>query len=124
MADLKYNILYIDDELDNLRTFRAGFKWDYNIYTAQSAFEGFDVLAENDIHLIISDQRMSGLSGIEFFKRIKKQFPDSIRIILTGFSEMGDIIRAINECGIYKYVTKPWEEGEMKETIEKALEVY
>ena len=124
MADPQYNVLYIDDEPDNLRTFRAGFKWDYNIYTAQSAFEGFDVLAENDIHLIISDQRMSGLSGTEFFKRVKKRFPDPIRIILTGYSEMEVIIRAINECGIYKYVTKPWEEGEMKQTIEKALEVY
>jgi len=103
MADLKYNILYIDDEPDNLRTFRAGFRWDYNIY---------------------SDQRMSGLSGTEFFKRAKKRFPDPIRIILTGYSEMDIIIRAVNECGIYKYITKPWEEKEMKQTIEKALEVY
>ena len=124
MAELKYNILYIDDEPDNLRTFRAGFKWDYNIHTAQSAFEGFDILAENDIHLIISDQRMSGLSGTEFFKRVKKRFPDPLRIILTGYSEMDIIIRAINDCGIYKYITKPWEEEEMKQTIENALEVY
>ena len=124
MAVSQYNILYIDDEPDNLRTFRAGFRWEHNIYTAQSAFEGFDILAENDIHLIISDQRMSGLSGTEFFKRVKKRFPDPIRIILTGYSEMDVIIRAINECGIYKYITKPWEEVEMKQTIEKALEIY
>jgi len=124
MDKAKYNILYIDDEPDNLRTFRAGFRWDYNIFTAQSAFEGFDILAENEIHLIISDQRMSGLSGTEFFKRVKKRFPDSIRIILTGYSEMDIIVRAINECGIYKYITKPWEEADMKQTIEKALEVY
>ena len=124
MSELKYNILYIDDEPDNLRTFRAGFRWGYNIYTAQSAFEGFDILEENDIHLIISDQRMSGLSGTEFFKRVKKRFPDPIRIILTGYSEVEIIIKAINECGIYKYITKPWEEDEMKQTIENALEVY
>ena len=124
MAKPKYNLLYIDDEPDNLRTFRAGFRWDYNVFTAQSAFEGFDILAEKEIHLIISDQRMSGLSGTEFFKRVKKRFPDPIRIILTGYSEMDIIIRAINECGIYKYVTKPWEEADMKQTIEKAVEVY
>jgi len=124
MSELRYRILYIDDEIDNLRTFKATFRWDYDILTAKSAFEGFDILDNNEIHLIISDQRMAGLSGIEFFKRIMSKHPDPIRIILTGYSELNVIVRAINECGIYKYITKPWDEQGMKQTIEKALEVY
>lgn len=124
MSEKKYTILYIDDEPHNLTTFRATFKWEYTILTAQSAFDGFDILAENEVHLIISDQRMAGLSGTEFFKKVIKKYPDPMRIILTGFSELDTIMRAINECGIYRYMTKPWKESDMKKTIEDTLEVY
>ena len=124
MGDKKYTILYIDDEPHNLTTFKATFKWDYHILTAKSAFDGFDILAENEVQLIISDQRMAGLSGTEFFKKVVKRFPDPMRIILTGFSELEVIMRAINECGIYRYMTKPWKESDMKKTIEDTLEVY
>ena len=120
----KYTILYIDDESHNLTTFRAIFKWNYNILTAQSAFEGFDILEANEIHLIISDQYMAKLSGIEFFKKVKKRFPKPLRIILTGYNELGIILQAINECGIYRYITKPWNESEFKKIIEDTLEVY
>jgi len=120
----KYTILYIDDEPHNLRTFKATFKWDYDILTAQSAFEGFDILEKNEVQLIISDQRMAGLSGTEFFKKVVKRFPEPMRIILTGYSELDTIIRAINDCGIYRYMTKPWKESDIKKTIEDTLEVY
>lgn len=124
MSELKYKILYIDDEPNNLSTFRATFRWDYEIFIAKSAFEGFDILAEEEIHLIISDQRMAELSGIEFFKRIINKHPDPCRIILTGYCDLNVINRAINECIIHKFMTKPWDEPSMKQTIEKALEVY
>lgn len=124
MAEKKYAILYVDDEPQNLRTFKATFKWDYKIHTARSAFEGFDVLEAHPIDLIISDQRMAGLSGIEFFKRVMKRFPEPLRIILTGYSEMDVVVRGINEIGIYQFLSKPWREADMKQTIENALEVY
>jgi len=124
MSEEKLNILYIDDEPHNLRTFKSNFKWDYNIFTVKSAFDGFDILEKNEIQLIISDQRMAGLSGTEFFKRVVKRFPDPIRIILTGYSDVEIIIRAINECGIHRYVAKPWKEVEMKKIIENSMEVY
>lgn len=120
----KYTILYIDDEPHNLRTFKATFKWDYDILTAQSAFDGFDILEKSEVQLIISDQRMAGLSGTEFFKKVVKRFPDPMRIILTGYGELDTIIRAINDCGIYRYMTKPWKEQDIKKTIEDTLEVY
>lgn len=124
MLKKKYTLLYIDDEPHNLRTFKATFKWDYKILTAQSAFDGFDILNEQEVHLIISDQRMAGLSGTEFFKKVVKRYPNSMRVILTGYSELDGIIQAINECSIYRYITKPWKESEMRKTIEDTLEVY
>jgi len=124
MKEKKFTILYIDDEPHNLRTFKATFKWEYKILTVQSAFDGFDILENNSIDLIISDQRMAGLSGTEFFKKVIKRYPDPMRIILTGYSELDTILRAVNECGIYRYMTKPWKEAEMKKTIEDTLEVY
>ena len=124
MIEHKYTILYIDDEPHNLTTFKATFKWDYKILTAQSALEGFDILDTNDVHLIISDQRMAGLSGIEFFKEVKKRFPKPQRIILTAYNELAILLQAINECGIYRYITKPWNESEFKKVIEDTLEVY
>ncbi|MFK7936429.1 MAG: sigma-54-dependent transcriptional regulator [Saprospiraceae bacterium] len=124
MSNKKYTILYVDDEPQNLRTFKATFKWDYKIHTARSAFEGLDVLAEQPVDLIISDQRMAGLSGIEFFKKVIKKYPEPLRIILTGYSEMNVIVRAVNEVGIYQFMSKPWREEEMKQTMENALEVY
>ena len=103
----KYNILYVDDEKHNLSTFKVAFRRSYNIFTAINAFEGLDVLKEQDIHIIISDQRMDGMSGVEFFKRVKVSHPDCIRIILTGYSDMNIIVRAINECGIFRFMMKP-----------------
>jgi len=124
MSEKHYGILYIDDEPHNLRTFKATFKWDYHVYTARSAFEGFEILEQKPVHLIISDQRMAGLSGTEFFKRILDRYPDPIRIILTGYSDMDTVVRAINECGIHRYMTKPWKEAEMRNVIEQALELF
>ena len=115
---LKYNILYVDDEVHNLRTFKATFKWEFNVFTARSAFEGFDILDQNDIHLVISDQRMAGLSGTEFLKRAKIRFPEAIRIILTGYTDLEVVVRAINECGINRYMTKPWNEIQMKNVLD------
>jgi len=97
MEELKYQILYIDDEPDNLRTFRATFRWEYNVFIAKSAYEGFDVLENNEIHLIISDHHMPGLSGLEFFKQIEKNYPEPVRIILTGSREQNLVVRAIKE---------------------------
>ncbi len=120
----KYNILYVDDEKHNLSTFRVAFRRFYNVFVALNAFEGLDILKENEIHVIISDQRMDGMSGVEFFKRIKKSHPDGIRIILTGYSDMNIIVRAINECGIFRFMMKPWDEAEMDQTIKNAIELY
>ncbi len=117
------DILYVDDEIHNLNTFKIAFRHLYTIHTAKNAFEGLDVLKENDIKLVISDQRMDGMSGTEFLKRVKKLYPDCIRIILTGYSEVDIIIKAVNDCGIYRFILKPWEASEMEQSLRTGLEL-
>ena len=117
------DILYVDDEIHNLNTFKIAFRHLYNIHTAKNAFEGLDVLKENDIKLVISDQRMDGMSGTEFLKRVKKLYPDCIRIILTGYSDVDVIIKAVNEGGIYRFILKPWDASEIVQTLKTGLEL-
>lgn len=124
MRSEKYSILYIDDEIGNLNVFNATFRRDYNIFIAGSAADGVELLQSTPIDLIITDQRMPKTTGVDFLKWCKTAYPDAIRIILTGFSDTEAIITAINECDIYRYLSKPWGVDEMKLTLEKALESY
>lgn len=120
----KYTILYVDDEESNLRIFRMAFKRNYNVLTALSGNEAIQMLRENDIQVLITDQKMPEMTGTELLERVLPEFPDVIRMILTGFADIEAIVKAVNRCGIYKYITKPWDKGEMKLTIDKALETY
>ncbi|MDP1727071.1 MAG: response regulator [Bacteroidota bacterium] len=119
----KYNILYVDDEADNLVVFKSAFKKYYHIFTANSASEGIEVLKENEIAVIITDQRMPEMTGIQFLKGIP-EVPENIRMILTGFSDMQAIIEAINSGYVYKYVSKPWDKNELKAIIDEAISAF
>lgn len=118
------DVLYIDDEIANLQSFKATFRREYHIYTAQSASEAKKILSENLIHVIISDQRMPEMTGVEFFSSIIDKYPDPIRILLTGYADIDAVIDAINNGQIYKYFSKPWDEEEMKEHIRKAYDLF
>ena len=118
------NILYIDDEVHNLTAFKANFRRYYTIFTAESAFEGKKILAEKNIQIIITDQRMPGMTGVEFLASIINDFPDPIRILLTGYADTETVIEAINKGQVYRYIMKPFNEAELKITIDNAFEVY
>lgn len=120
----QYKLLYIDDEVDNILAFKAVFRRDYDISTAESGAEGLKIMQEESFHLVISDQRMPKMSGVEFFTQIKDIYPDTIRMVLTGYSDMQAIIDSINKGSIYYYISKPWNAGELKVIIENALEAY
>lgn len=124
MATVKANILYVDDEPNNLTSFVATFRRYYNIFTAESAKEGIEILKRNPIQLIITDQRMPEMTGVQFLEAVIPDFPDAIRLILTGFSDVDAIIKAINTGRVYKYISKPWNESELKLTIDIALKTY
>jgi DNA-binding NtrC family response regulator len=117
-------VLYVDDEINNLNSFKAAFRRSFNIYTAQSAAEGRQVLQEYDIGVIITDQRMPVTTGIEFLESILPAYPDTIRILLTGFSDVNAVMDAINRGQVYKYLVKPWQNDELKIYIQNAIEIY
>ena len=120
----KIRILYVDDEPANLRSFKSVLRRDYHILIAESAAEGMEILSKEKIHIIITDQIMPNMTGIEFLESIKEVYPDPIRILLTGYSDIQAVINAINRGGVYRYMAKPWMEDEMRQIIESTYEVY
>lgn len=120
----KIHVLYVDDEENNLIAFKASFRRDFTIFTAISAAVAKEILAQNDIHILITDQRMPGITDSELLAQAVKDYPDQIRILLTGFSDMEALKDAINLGQIYCYLQKPWNDDELKVTILKAFEIY
>lgn len=119
-----YNILYVDDEAVNLRIFKMAFKRTYNIFIAESGEQAIEILKNEDIQLIVTDQKMPGMTGTELLERTIEDHPEIIRIILTGFADIEAIVQAVNKCKIYKYITKPYDQSDMKLTLDKALELF
>jgi signal transduction histidine kinase len=120
----KIKVLYIDDEGNNLTAFQATFRREFEVYTATSAAEAMGVLTENEVHIIISDQRMPKTTGTEFFDVVRKAFPEPIRILITGFTDIDAIVDAINKGEIFRYLKKPWSEFELRTTIQNAFDLY
>ncbi len=120
----KIKILYVDDEINNLAAFKANFRRIYDVHTAESATEGRKILETTEIEIIITDQRMPEMTGVEFLESIVKEHPNPIRILLTGYTDMQALIDAVNKGQIYRYLSKPWNEEELKMSINQAYEVY
>ena len=117
----KIPILYIDDEQVNLLAFRANFRRTYDVHTATTCDEGKKLLEEHAIKIVVADQRMPKMTGVEFFEWIREDHPDTIRILLTGFSDISAVIDAINKGKIYSYITKPWLEDELQQTFASGI---
>lgn len=119
-----FSILYVDDERHNLTSFKATFRREFNFLLAQSGSEGLELLNQHQVQLIISDQRMPGMTGVKFLENTLGEFPDAIRMILTGYSDVEAIIDAINTGKVFRYITKPWDETELRVTINNARTMY
>ncbi|WP_089093870.1 response regulator [Nodularia sp. NIES-3585] len=121
----KLKILVVDDEPDNLDLLYRTFRRDFTVLKADSGVNALKVLAaEGEVAVIISDQRMPEMKGTEFLSKTLPQFPDTVRIILTGFTDIEDLVEAINSGQVYKYITKPWDPGELKALVQRAAETY
>ena len=121
---MKYKIMIIDDEPVNLRTLERLFRRDYHVVTAQSGAEALTLLRHHDVALLISDQRMPEMTGIELMKNTVALRPQMVKILLTGYTDVSALIEAIN-CGqVYRYLTKPWHNDDLRLTVSRALEHY
>ncbi|MBK1439398.1 hybrid sensor histidine kinase/response regulator [Parapedobacter sp. ISTM3] len=118
-------ILYIDDEANNLISFKATFRYRYPVYTAINTDEAREILRSNpNIRIIFCDQRMPGEMGIDFLHKIKHDFPRPIRILLTAYADMETVVDAVNKGHIFRFVRKPWVEEEIISSIEEANKFY
>ncbi|KAB2912675.1 MAG: response regulator [Bacteroidota bacterium] len=125
MENEKIKILYVDDEVGNLVGFKSTFRQLYDIKTAVSAKEGMEILDANPgIEIIITDQRMPEMTGVEFLTAIKDKHTEPIRILLTGYTDFSALVEAINKGQIYRYLQKPWNEDEIKVVVNQAYEIF
>ncbi|VWC00404.1 two-component system response regulator [Burkholderia lata] len=117
------SILLVDDEPSVLSALRRAFRpAGYEILTAESGEAALEVLASTEVDLIVSDMRMPGMSGAEFLARARVLYPDTMRILLTGYAEIASVVQAVNDGGVYRYLNKPWDDHDLLLTIEHALE--
>jgi two-component system response regulator HupR/HoxA len=119
-----YGILIVDDEEGILESLELTLESEYRVYTAQTGEEGLRILEREDVALVISDQVMPGMSGVEFLEKVIERNPRCIRMMLTGYADVSALVRAINEGRIYRYISKPWEPDELRINIRRALEAY
>jgi DNA-binding NtrC family response regulator len=121
---MKYKIMIVDDEPVNLRTLERVFRQDYHVVTAESGAEALSLLEQHEVALMISDQRMPEMTGIELMKNTVALRPQMVKLLLTGYTDISALIEAIN-CGlVYRYLTKPWNNDDLRLTVTRALEHY
>ncbi|MGD8439203.1 MAG: hybrid sensor histidine kinase/response regulator [Holophagae bacterium] len=117
-------VLYIDDDESNLVVLKATCADELNVITASSGAEGLKILAEQEIAVLLVDQRMPGMTGVEVFEVAQEKHPDAIRILITAYTDLTDAIAAINRGHIRRYLRKPWEPEELKAALREAVELY
>jgi two-component system response regulator HupR/HoxA len=117
-------VLVVDDEVRSLEALRRTLEEDFEVFTASSAEQAQGVMEREWVQIIVCDQRMPGMTGVEFLKGVRSQWPDTLRIILSGYTEAEDIIAGVNEAGIYQYLMKPWQPDQLLLTLQAAANVY
>ncbi len=118
------SVLVVDDEQRSLETLRRTLDDHFGVFTAASADEGLLVMEREFIQIVVSDQRMPGSSGVEFLRGVRARWPDTVRLILSGYTEAQDIIAGINEAGIWQYLVKPWHPDQLLLTLQSAAELW
>src|SRR5687767_7810927 len=121
---MRYKILIVDDEASNLRALERLFRTEYDVLTAGSGADALSLLEHHDMALLIADQRMPEMSGVELMQRTARLRPHMVRILLTGYTDVDSLIEAINTGHVYKYITKPWNNDDLLQTVARALEHY
>ncbi|MBI5923743.1 MAG: sigma-54-dependent Fis family transcriptional regulator [Betaproteobacteria bacterium] len=124
MPKLLPTVLVVDDEIRSQEALRRTLEEDFKVFTASGADAAQDIMEREFIQILLCDQRMPGLTGIDFLRRVRSQWPDTVRIIISGYTDAEDIIRGVNEAGIYQYLLKPWQPDQLLLTLKGAANVY
>jgi len=122
--DPKPPILLVDDEPEILFSLRGLLRREFDLHTAQGGAEALEVLRRQPVHVIMSDQRMPGMTGVELLRRARAECPEAIRIIFTGYADIKAVVDAINEGQIYRYLTKPWDPDELVALLHQGCDHY
>ena len=118
-------VLCVDDEVNILNALKRLLRSeDYQLLTAVGGEEGLSVLEQESVHLVISDQRMPGMTGVEFLQRVKERHPDTVRVVLSGYADVSVMVDAINHGEIYRFLAKPWNDAELKTAVRQCLAQY
>jgi DNA-binding NtrC family response regulator len=121
---VKHPILIVDDEPEILHSLRGLLRRDFEVHTAGSAAEALEVLQRQPVHVIMSDQRMPGTTGVDLLTRVRQAHPEAVRLIFTGYADIKAVIDAINQGNIYRYLTKPWDPDELRSVLHQACAAY
>ena len=124
MAHRSHTILVVDDEPDVVKSVQDLLRYDYKVLGATRAREAIKLMQDNEIAVVMSDQRMPEMTGVEFLRRARTDHPDAVRLLITGYADIRAVIDAINEGNVYRYITKPWDPDELQTVIREAIERY
>lgn len=119
----KPTILFVDDEERIVRSLKMMFRGEYRVETFTNGYEALEFLRHNKVHAVISDQRMPSITGVELLREVRTRSPNTMRLLLTGYSDLEAIVGSINEGEIFRYINKPWNSTEIRETVAKAVDI-
>lgn len=118
----KPSILLVDDEPEILFSLQGLLRREFQLHVAESGKQALEILGSTPIDIIMTDQRMPGMTGIELMGEVRKRFPNSIRIVFTGYADIKAVIEAINSGGLFRYITKPWDPDDLLDVLRQAAQ--
>ena len=120
----KHPLLIVDDEEDVLLSLRSMFRREFDVITVPRASEALELMATREVHVVISDQRMPDMNGVDFLAQVSEQFPEVIRLMITGYADINSVIAAVNRGHVYRYIAKPWDPAELEAAVRQAVDQY
>ncbi|HYT94046.1 MAG TPA: hybrid sensor histidine kinase/response regulator [Gemmataceae bacterium] len=123
-AKVKHCLLVVDDEADLVHSVQDLLRFEYRVLGATRATEGLDIMKREQVHVVMSDQRMPEMTGVEFLKRLREGYPDTVRLLFTAYADIKAVIDSINQGSVYRYITKPWEPQELQAVLRQAVQHY
>lgn len=124
MTAKKHTLLVVDDEADVVDSVHDLLRREFNVLKAKNADEGIQLMQHNEVHIIMTDQRMPKITGVELLTKIRQRYPHAVRMLFTGYSDLESIVAAINQGHVYGFVKKPWQPEELEAVVREAAAEY